>query len=242
MTRARPRDDDSEAMAARALADPTRRALLRHLGTLDGPAGVRTLAERFDLHPNAVRQHLAHLRDAGLVLEELERTGGPGRPRLAYRPNPDRDDRTGWNPYETLSQLLVQVASGTPARAVGAAYGRRLAAAAPEQSATDVLAGVARRHGFQPRLTSDGDGVTLVLGRCPFAASVSADHLVCDLHHGIAEGITRARGGAVVASLEIAAPQRGGCRFHIRVTAPESQDRTDAPLLHHSDDQEVSGP
>jgi predicted ArsR family transcriptional regulator len=217
MTRAQVRNQDDVVLVARAVADPTRLAVLRHVQGADGPIGVRALADGLGLHENAVRHHLAHLRDAGLVVEEVERSGSAGRPPLTYRPNADRQaDLWGWNPYETLARLLVEVAAGAPARQVGAAYGRRLADAAPEQSTLDVLAGVAHRHGFQPTVESAEAGTDLVLGRCPFAASVDADRLVCELHRGVAEGIAAARGGATVADLHVAAPETGGCRFHIR--------------------------
>ena len=36
------------------------------------------------LNHNAIRQHLAILKDAGLVTEEAERRDRPGRPRRLY--------------------------------------------------------------------------------------------------------------------------------------------------------------
>jgi DNA-binding transcriptional ArsR family regulator len=51
--------------AFKALADPTRREILRLLAAGDLPAGV--LGERFDISQPAVSRHLAVLRAAGLV-------------------------------------------------------------------------------------------------------------------------------------------------------------------------------
>lgn len=48
-----------------ALADPSRRALFESLTR--GEAAVKDLTARFDLSQPAVSQHLAVLRDAGLV-------------------------------------------------------------------------------------------------------------------------------------------------------------------------------
>ena len=48
-----------------ALADPTRRAIFESLTR--GEAPVKQLTERFDISQPAVSQHLATLRDAGLV-------------------------------------------------------------------------------------------------------------------------------------------------------------------------------
>lgn len=52
----------------RALADPTRRALLRKLAA--GPASVGELAEPFDMALPSLLQHLQVLEDGGLVRSE----------------------------------------------------------------------------------------------------------------------------------------------------------------------------
>ena len=49
----------------RALADPSRRAIFERLTR--GEAAVKDLTARFDISQPAVSQHLAALRDAGLV-------------------------------------------------------------------------------------------------------------------------------------------------------------------------------
>jgi DNA-binding transcriptional ArsR family regulator len=54
----------------RALADPRRRAIFERL-TL-GEAAVRDLTPRFDISQPAVSQHLAVLREAGLVAERRQ--------------------------------------------------------------------------------------------------------------------------------------------------------------------------
>jgi DNA-binding transcriptional ArsR family regulator len=48
-----------------ALADPSRRAILKSL--MRGEAAVKDLTARFDISQPAVSQHLAALKDAGLV-------------------------------------------------------------------------------------------------------------------------------------------------------------------------------
>lgn len=54
-----------EDVVFRALADPSRRAIFERL--THGEAIVRDLTARFDISQPAVSQHLAVLRDAGLV-------------------------------------------------------------------------------------------------------------------------------------------------------------------------------
>lgn len=63
-----------------AIADPTRRAILDLLR--DGERGVSALLESFRVTQSAISQHLAVLRNAGLVLVRKE-----GRQRL-YRIEP----------------------------------------------------------------------------------------------------------------------------------------------------------
>ena len=64
-----------ETAVFRALADPSRRAIFERL--THGEAAVRDLTPRFNISQPAVSQHLAVLKDAGLVTERREG-------RLAY--------------------------------------------------------------------------------------------------------------------------------------------------------------
>lgn len=59
---------EREGFVWKALADPTRRALLDRLRT--GPATAGTLAEGFAMSRFGVRKHVAQLVEAGLVLVE----------------------------------------------------------------------------------------------------------------------------------------------------------------------------
>ncbi|NNF72386.1 MAG: metalloregulator ArsR/SmtB family transcription factor [Rhodobacteraceae bacterium] len=67
--------------ALRALADPTRRAIVEMLRDAPQPVGV--LADRFPISRPAVSQHLRVLTDAGLVEAEARGT------RRVYRLSPD---------------------------------------------------------------------------------------------------------------------------------------------------------
>jgi DNA-binding transcriptional ArsR family regulator len=55
----------AEQRTFQALADPSRRAIFESLSA--GEAAVKDLTARFDLTQPAVSQHLAKLKDAGLV-------------------------------------------------------------------------------------------------------------------------------------------------------------------------------
>src|SRR5258708_39854580 len=56
-----------------ALADPSRRAIFKSL--MRGEAAVKDLTARFDISQPAVSQHLATLKDAGLVNGRREGRG-----------------------------------------------------------------------------------------------------------------------------------------------------------------------
>ena len=55
----------TEDRVFQALADPSRRAIFKSL--MRGEAAVKDLTARFDISQPAVSQHLATLKDAGLV-------------------------------------------------------------------------------------------------------------------------------------------------------------------------------
>jgi len=57
----------AEDLVFRALADPTRRAVFEQLTR--GESAVKDLTARFDVSQPAISQHLAALREAGLVTE-----------------------------------------------------------------------------------------------------------------------------------------------------------------------------
>jgi DNA-binding transcriptional ArsR family regulator len=61
---------DVENRIFQALADPSRRAILESLTR--GEAAVKDLTGRFDISQPAVSQHLATLREAGLVKARRE--------------------------------------------------------------------------------------------------------------------------------------------------------------------------
>jgi predicted ArsR family transcriptional regulator len=205
---------------AKALGDPTRHAIYRAVVDAPGLVDVATLTGRFGLNHNAIRQHLAKLRAAGLVVEEVGGRSGPGRPRLQYRPalGADRD----WgipSAYERLSLMLVEMLhSGRSAREVGTDIGHQMATELPETvDPVDRLEINAARQGFEPRRVEHRSSVDLILERCPFEmAAGPAPEIVCQLHLGLAEGISEATDGAIaVTDLVARDPRRAGCRLKI---------------------------
>ena len=70
--------------AARALASPSRVAILHALQGAGGPLGVEDLAAAAGVHVNTAREHLDRLRTAGFVDRTIERRGTRGRPRVLW--------------------------------------------------------------------------------------------------------------------------------------------------------------
>ena len=95
---------------ARALGDPTRHEIFGYLVDADVPVGVAELTDHLGLNHNAIRQHLAKLVDAELVVESSAPSAGRGRPRLLYAVSPSSESRWGSvGSYERLSMLLTEI-------------------------------------------------------------------------------------------------------------------------------------
>jgi predicted ArsR family transcriptional regulator len=211
---------------ARALGDPTRHAVFRHIAEATGPVGIAELTDRFGVNHNAIRQHLAKLADAGLVIEAKAPTGGRGRPRLVYTLAPAVEGQWGTTgPYERLSLLLVDIiATGRSAEEVGRLAGERLAAGTPSGDVVADVAAAMARQGFDPEVRAtgadgrgDGGATEMVLHRCPFASTAGADRdTVCSLHLGIAEGLAEGT-DLVVDELVAHDPRTADCVLRLHV-------------------------
>jgi predicted ArsR family transcriptional regulator len=201
---------------ARALGDPTRHAIFRLVVESSSPVTVAELTDRLQLNHNAVRQHLAKLVAAGLLVESRATPSGPGRPRLLYSVHPSAESRWGaTGPYERLSLLLAEVIrTGDTPLEVGRRAGRRATAEHPDEAPSIALAAVAARGGFAPTLHQRGDDVEVLLNACPFAsAATAAPEIVCQLHHGIAIGVAEAVGGITIDGLDREDPRDAPCRL-----------------------------
>ena len=142
---------------ARALGDPTRHRIFRYVVDAGRSVGVAELTDHMGLNHNAIRQHLAKLVDAELLLESTVPTGGQGRPRLAYEPNPAVDSRWGVvGPYERLSLLLTEIIrTGDSPEEVGRRAGAEYRQATDPDEAVETLEAVMVRLGFEPVARSE---------------------------------------------------------------------------------------
>jgi predicted ArsR family transcriptional regulator len=216
-------EDDVGYREARALGDATRRRVLRAVIDAGRPIPVAELAEIFGLHHTAIRQHLARLGDAGLVLEMSLPPSGRGRPRLAYQPTARA--LAALQPaggYRELAGMLAEaVRAGEGTRRTGRRIGRGIASQRREEDAVTVIVDEATRLGFDPAVHwRPVRQVDVVLRHCPFEDVAAQDpETICQLHLGLAEGIATALGGVTVAGMDIRDPYRAGCRLMLqRVT------------------------
>jgi predicted ArsR family transcriptional regulator len=209
---------------ARALGDPTRHSVFRYLANKGRPVDVAELTNHVGLNHNAVRQHLAKLVDANLVVEGRADARGPGRPRLLYTVDPGAESRWGvTGPYERLSLLLSEVIrSGDTPREVGRRAGQAQSSSGGDaESAIRSLHDVMAREGFDPEIRRRRDGVEVVLRACPFETTAIADPgTVCQLHLGLAEGLASGADTVEVDDLIAKDPRRGNCRLRLRVDNP----------------------
>jgi predicted ArsR family transcriptional regulator len=209
---------------ARALGDPTRHAIFREIVAAGRPVGIAELTEHFAVNHNAIRQHLAKLVAAGLVVESKASASGRGRPRLVYEPNTAAEMQWGaTGPYERLSRLLVEIIrTGHTPEVVGRGAAEQFRVPVPSGDAVADITAAMARQGFEPEVRARGRQVEIVLQHCPFATTALADRdTVCSLHLGIAQGL--AEGTAVeVDELVGYDPRQAGCRLRVRVV-PEAR-------------------
>jgi len=214
---------------ARALGDPTRHRLFRYIAAAPQPVSVAELTDLVQLNHNAIRQHLAVLKDAGLVVEETEDRHRPGRPRLLYRLDPEVAGSWGTpSPYAWLAGMLSEgLRTGQDPRQVGRKEGVREAVAMTGAGeSTDLLEEEMIRRGFRPTRVKKGNRLDFVLGRCPFVDVAAGNpDTVCQLHLGLAEGLTETLGGVEVERLVIKDAHKAGCRLSVQ---PVSQVKTPA--------------
>ena len=207
--------DLPDPSVARVLGAPLRRRIFDLISGSDHPLSVAELTQELGCNHNAVRQHLARLREAGLVEEAVEDRTRPGRPRHLYRATPPP------NPYARLARLLLEMRSGGEApRSAGRRQGRVDAALVATTDPIDAVEDDARRNGFAPRRITRGRRIELVLDACPLAAAAADDpRTVCALHRGLAEGLVEGLGGAQVEGFTVHDPEEAGCRIRLRRTS-----------------------
>lgn len=202
---------------ARALGDPTRHGVFRYIADADRPVDIAEMTDHFGLNHNAIRQHVAKLVDAELVVEGTAPSTGRGRPRLTYTLAPAAESRWGvQGPYERLSLWLAEmVRTGDPPIEVGRRAGRRqrLGSSTSDDPVAELVE-LTARQGFEPVTRRRDSVIDITLQTCPFVSTAQADpDTVCQLHLGMAYGIAERIDGLEVDELVPKDPRRAHCRL-----------------------------
>jgi predicted ArsR family transcriptional regulator len=212
---------------ARALGEETRFRIYRQVCVTSDPVSVRTLAQEFSLHPNAIRQHLGQLEQAGLVVSRPDRKGnGAGRPRRLYEPSPEPLEFTS-PPRSTraIVAVLSEAVDSLPSdrrrlAAFGRGWGRSWATRRKRQNGSvprsrkgraDFLSEELSEWGWNPATRPERGGIRLTTGRCLFHdRAPGLNGKCCALEEGLLTGIveTLVNGHAKVLRTQ-------GCRLEV---------------------------
>lgn len=197
---------ESDAKVARALAAPTRAAILGLLKSR-GPLAAKEVADLAGVHQNVARGHLEVLADAGLVRATWRRNASGGRPAKLYEAAPGHVEEGTTLVAEMLAALIELAApdplvAGRVAAETGERLGRRVrppqeALSFPEQVAS-LLAAMNEVSGGVRVAGQGEDWVEVEDLDCPFKG-IAAQHpeLACSLDKSLKEGIMRALGADV---------------------------------------------
>lgn len=192
----------NDSAVARALAAPTRAAILDHLRAT-GAAAVKEVADHVGVHANVARGHLDVLVSAGLATVSWRRNAAGGRPAKLYEASPI---------HVADGPVLVSDMLASLIEAVGPdpMLARRVAESTGERLARRVQAGdtssFAEQIELLQRALGGVSGGIRVVGRgedwveledldCPFKGiAQSHPELACTLDKALKEGVMRALG------------------------------------------------
>jgi predicted ArsR family transcriptional regulator len=196
-------DRDHELSAV--LADDTRYHIYRAIAERPGvDVTVADVAERFRLHPNVARMHLAKLEQAGFLATDFRRTSGGGRPAKLYHLS-DLVVTFGFPPrrYELLSQLALDAVVASDSRGEALRVCREAGAAeawraltgeayapADGAAAAEIVGRIAEDQGLLPEIAWRGGELRVTVNNCAFREVAGGDpDLVCAMHRSFLEGV-----------------------------------------------------
>ncbi|MFD7159907.1 helix-turn-helix transcriptional regulator [Kribbella sp. NPDC059898] len=214
--------------ASVARDESTRDRVARSILT-NGPSSAAVLAERLELTPAAVRRHLDHLLDEGLVESREERVYGPrgrGRPAKVFVLTD-----TGRHAFHTAYDDLAATAMRFIAEAGGddavTEFARRrvaeveeryrdLLAQAPEGKKTEVLAQALTADGYAASTAQAAHGAQLCQHHCPVAHVAEQFPQLCEAETEVFSRLL----GKHVQRLATIAHGDGVCTTHIPGATP----------------------
>jgi len=211
---------------ARALGEETRFRVYRAICTSEEPVPVSVLAQKFTLHPNAIRQHLSRLEEAGLVVSRTDREGaGAGRPRRLYEPSPEPlEFAHPPRPLRTLVRVLSEVVESFAAKprelvSFGRRWGRswalegRTKRSIPRsrRGRAELLVRELAGWGWRPSVKKTAGEIRVTTGHCLFGdLSPNVNGRSCSLEEGLLNGLVE---GLVNGQASVT--RTGGCHHEI---------------------------
>lgn len=187
---------------------------------------IAQLTNHLGGHPNASRPHLSALVSAGLLTVADVPGYGPGRRPRGHTLtdtgkqalNPPTSETVGLT--GAFASYLVQTGHGAEdARKIGQIWGEQQAVNLSDSSVKDSVAAVVEVLdilGFDPAPLEVEEGQALVLRTCPLltSSSPSDPSFICEVHHGLIDGVLRRIGAKEgVTLLPFAEPS--GCRVEM---------------------------
>ncbi|WP_018831228.1 helix-turn-helix transcriptional regulator [Salinispora tropica] len=201
----------------------SRRTTLRQaLHRATGAMTAQQVADDVGWPVETTRLHLEELVGAQLAERVPGAPRGRGRPPMTYRATVGMDT-AGPTQYRLLAGLLARTLREQPnGRALARDAGRAWASEQPTEAidgaplsrAATALTSRFEAHEFAPTSTVTGDRADIMLWHCPFLDLI-ADHgdVICSLHDGMVDGITRAAAGTSVTAQLTAFPRPDSCRI-----------------------------
>ena len=199
--------------------DRVARSILTH-----GPSSAAVLAERLELTPAAVRRHLDHLLDEGLVESREERVYGPrgrGRPAKVFVLT-DTGRHAFHQAYDDLAATAMRFIAEAGGEQAVAEFARRRVAeveqryrelvdAAPESDKTEALAQALTADGYAASTAEAGHGAQLCQHHCPVAHVAEQFPQLCEAETEVFSRLL----GKHVQRLATIAHGDGVCTTHI---------------------------
>jgi predicted ArsR family transcriptional regulator len=210
--------------------ESTRDRVARSILT-NGPSSAAVLAERLELTPAAVRRHLDHLLDEGLVEARQERVYGPrgrGRPAKVFVLT-DTGRHAFHQAYDDLATTALRFIAEAGGDQAVADFARRRVAeveeryralvdAAPEGKKAEVLAQALTVDGFAASTLEAGAGAQLCQHHCPVAHVAEQFPQLCEAETEVFSRLL----GKHVQRLATIAHGDGVCTTHIPGRGPVS--------------------
>jgi predicted ArsR family transcriptional regulator len=200
-------ESDREGAVAKALAAPTRSAILDLLRER-GPMATKEVAVAIGVHPNVARGHLDLLVQARLASFGWKRHPSGGRPSKLYEAAPVRSEEGGSLVADLLATLIEEsVPNFTLARPLamktGARLGRRFRPKESELTFDEQVHALTRALGAVSsavRVIDRGeDWVEVEDLDCPFRSIATAHpDLACSLDKALKEGVMEALGAETI--------------------------------------------